>query len=159
MEKSLRLPISSPRYQIATEQVRHLTARGSWCELATSHVRNTILEKKPRCTLPPPTTAPWQCGVLDGKVRLDLLGSSRRTHSEWSRLVDTISTISSYGPLDLTIFKDGSVEEGTGESGSVRSSASRSLLAMDSRPVRRCGLSWHCWTSPKRMIRFREWTS
>ena len=119
MEKSLRLPITNPRYQIATKQVRHRTVRGSWRELATSQVRNTILEREPRCTLPPPTSAPWQWGSLDGKVRLDLLGGSRRTHSEGSRLVDAIATISSYGPLDLTIFTDGSVEEGAGESGSA----------------------------------------
>ena len=119
MEKSLRLPITNPRYQIATKQVQHRTMRGSWRELATSQVRNTILEREPRCRLPPPTSAPWQWGSLEGKVRLDLLGGSRRTHSEGSRLVDAIATISSYGPLDLTIFTDGSVEEGAGESGSA----------------------------------------
>jgi ribonuclease HI len=121
MEKSLRLPQTNPRSQIATKQVRHRTKRPAtcWRKLAGDLVRDSGLQDQPRSTLPPPTSAPWQWGVGNWNVNLDLIGGASRAHSEKARLVDALATICSYGPLDLTIFTDGSVEMTEGSSGSA----------------------------------------
>ena len=42
-EKSLRLNPANPRYQLATRDVRHRSARGSWRKLANDEIRQTVL--------------------------------------------------------------------------------------------------------------------
>jgi len=118
LEKSLRLNPTNPRYRIAQPiRDRHRTHRGSWRQLANEVLRPTALHGQPRAPLPPPTTAPWSWGSRAWTVSLNLMGGSQRTDSSESRLVDAIATICSYGPLDLTIFTDGSAVGGVSDGG------------------------------------------
>ena len=137
-EKSLRLNPANPRYQLAIRDVRHRTARGSWRKLANDEIRQTVLAGEPRALLPPPTSAPWRWGSLAWTVNLDLMGGSRRTDPDGMRLVDAMATICSYGPLNLTIFTDGSAVGGTDDGGYAAvvfrgTLASLELIAAESR--------------------------
>ena len=112
MEKSLRLGPLNPRRQIATRQVGHRTNRGSWRELATTVVRAVGLGDEPRDPLPPASVATWSLGAPSWSISLDLLGGIQRHLGPDSLRVNALATICSYGPLDWTIFTDGSVEGG-----------------------------------------------
>ena len=113
MEKSLRLSPTNPRFTLAAREVRHRTNRGSWRKLAAEVLRSTDLAGEPRAALPPPTAAPWQWGSQAWLVNLNLMGDRLVE----SRQVNALATIFSYGPLDLTIFTDGSAAGGTSDGG------------------------------------------
>jgi ribonuclease HI len=112
MEKSLRLGPLNPRRLMATRQVEHRTDRGSWRQLATREVRAVGLDDEPRDPLPPASEATWKLGASPRPIKLDLLGGTQRLLDLDALRVSALATICSYGPLDFTIFTDGSVEGG-----------------------------------------------
>ena len=119
LEKSLRLPPTNPRYQIATRQVQKRLKRENWRESASQRRRATVIQDEPVDKFPPPTTAPWEWGTGSWTVCLGLLRGSTRNHSEEIRREDAQATILSYRPLDRIIFTDGSVLNGTDEGGAA----------------------------------------
>ena len=117
-ERSLRLPESALRRQLADRQVRQRTTiRGNWRVLVRACVHEAGLSEQPRLPFPPPTSAPWEWEGGNWSVFLSLRGGSARTDD--ARLADALDTIRALAPLDFVIYTDGSAEGGVHRGGSA----------------------------------------
>lgn len=120
-EKSLRLPLSNPRHQLMTSNVRQrLVIRSSFREVGREAAAEAIemdnMERQQiNLSMEPPwrNDRIWQCWP-------DLIGKSNKGNSPEELKADSINTINErFANCDTIIYTDGSASGGMSEGGSA----------------------------------------
>ena len=115
-ERSLRLPKSNPRRDVALQVVTHRTkTRSSWRTKAIQWLPQLELGRSPvRLELPLLSTAPWLIPESrHWRASLALAGGSTKSSPVEVLQQDAVGTILSHGVMELVIYSDGSVVSGT----------------------------------------------
>ena len=115
-ERSLRLPKSNFRRDVALQAVTHRTkTRSSWRTKAIQWLPQLELGRSPvRLELPLLSTAPWLIPQSrHWRASLALAGGSTKSSPVEVLQEDAVGTILSHGVMELVIYSDGSVVSGT----------------------------------------------